>query len=147
MCSEQQHRINISAPNLINICVDEKQNDEISGRMYHCYSIEPVRFANIIELIRVTENLFDAIAFPQASTKTRKFVEEESDALGFSQKPERVVHQEEVVKNTGKIGTFITTVRFRQNSTWQGEFYWVEQEQMHDFTNILDFIRQLDCAL
>ena len=147
MSSAQQYRFNIAAPNLINVCVDTNLNGEISGRLYHCYSGEPVKFANIIELIRETEKLFDAIAFPQASTKTRTFGEEYKQQTQMAQRPARVVRQEDVVGNTGAIGTFITSVRFRQNSTWQGEFFWVEKEEVCQFANILDFIKQIDIAL
>ena len=147
MSSAQQYKFNISAPNLINICVDENQHGEISGRMYHCYSEEPVRFLNIVELIREAEKLFDTIAFPQASTKTRQLTEEGPQQEGRMERPLRVMHQEDVVGNTGELGTFITSVRFRQKSTWQGEFFWVEKEQKRQFANMLDFIKQMDDAL
>ena len=147
MSSAQQYRFNISAPNLINICIDEKHHGEISGRMYHCYSKEPVRFWNIVELLREAEKLFDAIAFPQASTKTRQLAEEYRQKEGYIERPVKVMLQEDVAGNTGELGTFITSVRFRQKSTWQGEFFWVEKEEKRQFANILDFIRQLDEAL
>lgn len=142
-----QQRINISAPNLINICVDDNQQGEISGRLYHYYNTEPVRFENIVELIRETENLFDVIAFPQASTRTRKFIDQGKKSIMPVQRPARVVRQEELLKNTGCMGTFITSVRYRQNSTWQGEFYWAENDVKRQFSNLLDFIRQIDTAL
>ena len=63
-------QINISMPNLINICVDEKEHGEISGRIYHCYDKEPMLFNNVVEMLRKIEDLFDRICFPQASTKT-----------------------------------------------------------------------------
>ena len=71
----QQYKINISAPNLLNICVDQREEGKISGRLYHCYKKEPIVFCDVVELIREAEKLFDAIGFPQASTKTRSFTE------------------------------------------------------------------------
>lgn len=147
MSSTQQYRFNISAPNLVNICVDKNHHGEISGRMYHCYSEEPVRFLNIVELIREAEKLFDAIAFPQASTKTRQFTEESRKQTAPMERPVKMMRQEDVAANAGELGTFITTVRFRQNSTWQGEFFWVEKEENRQFVNMLDFIRLIDDAL
>ena len=147
MSSAQQYRFNISAPNLINICVDEKNDEEISGRLYHCYSREAVRFTNIIELIREAEKLFDTIAFPQASTKTRQFADECRQQAEPVKRPAKVMHQEDVAGYTGKLGTFITSVRFRQKSTWQGEFFWMEKEENRQFANMLDFIRLIDDAL
>ncbi len=139
--------MNISSPNLINICIDQHQGGEISGRLYHCYDMQPVIFSNVIELLREAEKLFDEIAFPQASTKTRSFVEKSQLADTRIYRPERVVDQEKVVEHTGKIGTFITSVRFRQNSTWQGESYWIEKETVQQFANTLEFIKQIDIAL
>ena len=45
-------QINISMPNLINICVDEKEHGEIGGRIYHCYDKEPMLFHNVVEMLR-----------------------------------------------------------------------------------------------
>ena len=139
--------MNIATPNLVNICVDQHQNDEISGRLYHCYSAEPVMFSNIIELLREAEKLFDDISFPQASTKTRSLVEKTHEQSTQIHRLELVVDRESVVNHSGRIGTFITSVRFRQNSTWQGESYWIEKETVQQFANTLEFIKQIDIAL
>ena len=72
MENKKQPQINISMPNLINICVDEKNNGEFSGRLYHCYGKEAEPFHNVVELLRKVEDLFDRICFPQASTKTAR---------------------------------------------------------------------------
>ena len=70
-------QINISMPNLINICVNEKEHGEIKGELYHCYAKDSVLFGNVIELLTIAEKLYDTICFPQASTKTRTFLESE----------------------------------------------------------------------
>jgi hypothetical protein len=147
MGNVDKQRVNISAPNLLNICVDEVHGGEFKGRLYHCYSVEPVIFSNIIQLLREAEKLFDEISFPQASTKPRSFVDKDIMQNGFRQRPQRLVTQTELIKHSGEVGTFITSVRFRQNSTWQGEMYWVEQDEMMKFSNTLDFIKGLDVAL
>lgn len=138
---------NISAPNLMNICVDQNVGGELSGRLYHCYSEEPIMFSNIIELIREAEKLFDTIAFPQASTKTRSLVEKDDKPTVQVHRPGKVVLPNEVVQNSGELGSFVTNVRFRQNSTWQGEICWVEAGKTLQFSNTLDFIRVIDLAI
>ena len=139
--------VNFRTPNLINICVDQFNEGEIGGRFYHCYNQEPIQFANVVELLREAEKLFDDISFPQASTKTRSFVEKIQVQARRMQRPEPVVDQESVVSHNGELGTFVTTVKFRQNSTWQGEFYWLEGERAVKFSNTLDFIKQIVVAL
>lgn len=143
----QQYKGNIFIPNLLNICVDRNVCGEVSGRLYHCYSSEPILFANIIELIREAEKLFDTIAFPQASTKTRSFVEPDEQPAMQVRRPEKVVDPKVVTAHKGELVSFVTNVRFRQNSTWQGEFFWVEQGRTIMFSNTLDFIKQIDAVL
>lgn len=146
MGNTEQYR-GIITPNMINICVDESGAGEIMGRMYHCYSTEPVIFANIVELIREAEKLFDGIAFPQASTQARSFVEKENRVQGQCRRPEKIVDYEKVSAHRGRQGSFLTHVRFRQNATWQGDAYWLEQSKTLLFTNTLDFIKQIDAAI
>lgn len=147
MNNNQQYRRNISAPNLLNICVDSNHNGEVRGRVYHCYNLEPIVFFNVIELVREAEQFFDDIAFPQASTKTRSLIEKDNKTIIQVRRPEKVTTSEEVAQKRGELGTFLTNVRFRQNSTWQGEALWVEREKTIRFSNILDFIKELDEAL
>ena len=147
MSSLKQYRINISAPNLVNVCIDNNENGDMSGRMYCCYDKEPTLFSSVIDLLRKMENLFDAISFPQASTRTRMFRQNKEANARPQTKLEKVVSQEEIIKHTGRMGTFITSVRFRQNSTWQGDVFWMEEESMYQFADSLEFIRNIDRAV
>ena len=143
--SSTNFRFNISPPNLINICVDERLGGEISGRLYHCYSEQAVPFTSIVELITISEKLFEDIGFPQASTKTRTF--EEKTEIQPLPKLEKKVLQQELIKNRGKLGTFVLYVQFRQRSTWQGELSWLEKEQQIKFKNSLEFIKTIDQSI
>lgn len=136
--------INISAPNLVTICVDQSQDGEMSGRLYHCYTREPWRFFNVIQLLRQMEKLFDALSFPQASTQTRYFIEQEPAKLPLL---EKVAEQRELLSCRGEEGTFVVWVRFRQNSAWQGEMVWMEQERQEAFFSTLEFIKLISNAL
>lgn len=142
---EKYDCINISMPNLVNICVDEHKDGEISGRLYHCYKEDSILFSSIIDLLREMEALYDQISFPQASTRARQFGE--SEIQQRKQRPQKVVNQTEVIEYRGKLASFITSVRFRQNSTWQGEFFWAEQNLNRYFSNTLDFIKHIDNVL
>lgn len=141
METKKQYRVNISAPNLMNICVDGNEKGELKGRLYHCYTAESVHFSNVVDLIMEVERLCDAINFPQASTKTRSFTEKETVTVT---KPDKVLDQQEIIQHVGEMGTFITHIKFRQQSSWQGEYFWVEKEEVNRFTDTLDFIKQID---
>ena len=138
-------QVRISAPNLVNICVDDIKQGEMSGRLYHCYTQQEILFSNVVELLRHVEALYDSIAFPQASTKARTFGKpEESKRV---ERPEKIISQEEFIEYRGVIGTFLLFVKFRQNATWQGEVYWVEQDKKNFFSNMLDFVKIVDGAI
>ena len=145
MEKKQQYQINFSAPNLVNVCVDKTCDGEMSGKLYHCYAKDAIPFSNVVELIRIVDQLFDSISYPQASTKARSFIEAEEQPR--QQRPEKVVRNEELVQYRGALGTFMVFVKFRQNSTWQGEMVWMEQEEKKFFSNTLDLIKLVDYAL
>lgn len=143
--SNTTFRINISPRNLLNICVDSKDDGEISGRLYHCYKKEPVRFTSIVELITIAERLFEDIGYPQASTKARTF-EEKKETYPLS-KLTKMVEQKDLIQHRGEKGTFVTYVQYRQQSTWQGELSWMEKEEQIKFKNSLEFIKAIDQAI
>ena len=144
MEKKQQFHINISAPNLVNLCIDKNVGDELSGRLYHCFCREPLAFSNLIQMLNLMETFFDSISFPQASTKMRSFSGIDRFAVS---RPEKVADQKEIIVHSGEAGTFIICVKFRQNSEWQGELAWLEGEVTKDFSSTIEFVRLLDKAL
>lgn len=143
-----EYNVNRSAPNLLNICIDQVSQGELAGRIYHCYQKEAVIFETIVEMIRKSEMLFDILAFPQASTKTRSLLDQEKTTnIRVMERPKKIVDPLDVMAQTGDKGSFITNVKFRQNAEWQGEMLWVEKDTKFFFSNTLEFLKQLDSAL
>lgn len=141
----QHYYVNISAPNLVVICIDENDGEERAGRMYHCYSSEPRKFSSVVELIRIMEEFFDDIAYPQASTVTRYFqnTKKKKNVRYSKALPEKVAEQKEIIEYRGEKGTFITYVQFRQNSDWQGQISWAEKKSVYRFDSTLEFVKIL----
>lgn len=134
-------RINISMPNLINLCIDKFENEEITGKIYHRYQKEPIIFSSIIELLNITEELFDRISYPQASARTRRFVG--SRLKKRETPPEKVVDAKEVLAYRGERATFALCVKFRQNVSWQGEIFNRKNDSCRYFSSTLEFIKIL----
>ena len=44
-------------------------------------------------------------------------------------------------------GTFEISVKFMQNSTWQGQIHWVERNQKQNFRSALEMLKLMDEAL
>lgn len=55
----EEIRFNLAAPDLLCICVDDRQHGENSGRVYCCYSREAMYFAHEYQLIKIIERLLD----------------------------------------------------------------------------------------
>jgi len=45
------------------------------------------------------------------------------------------------------IGTFEITVKFKQNSTWQGQIHWIEKNKKQNFRSSLEMLKLMDEAL
>lgn len=46
-----------------------------------------------------------------------------------------------------KQGTFIVKIMSTQNSTWQGNVTWVEQNKVQNFRSALELMKMLDAAI
>lgn len=138
--------INYSAPNLTVVCIDTR--DE-GGRLYHRYQEAPEEFRQFAELILKMEELYDRLGYPQASLTMRRFNGQEEDAGAAAARlqmdPE--VDPEQLIRQRGKLATFLVHVKWRQMATWQGEALWMETGRKLFFESELDFLKILDAAV
>lgn len=137
-------KIALHAPNLVNVCIDKDDNGELGGRIYHCYDKNPWLFSNVIRMVELMEDLFDRISFPQASTKTRTFT---NTVHQGKEKLEKVSTPQEAISQRGEKGTFLIYVKYRQNSSWQGEVQWLENGGVSQFVSVLELLKLLSNAL
>ena len=47
----------------------------------------------------------------------------------------------------GKLATFVIQVQYRQNSSWQGQVIWVEENRKEHFRSALELMKLMDNAL
>lgn len=138
----------ISAPNLLNICIDSSKNGECGGRIWYLYKNWPILFTNTVDLIKKMDGFFDTLNYPEASTVSRTFYMEEK-----SRKPEEekeAVAQmavQELLEKKGDEATFIIHVKYRQNATWQGEVIWADKKKKKCFRSALELLKMIDSAL
>ena len=134
----------LAAPNLITVCVDESQDSEISGRLYHCYSQEPQSFENVVQLIRYMADFYDSIRFPESSVVLREFSPEKR---AMEKLHEKSVEYQQLMEQSGICATFHIFVKYRQNATWQGILAWKEGHQEMEFCSVLELIIEMDAIL
>lgn len=140
----------IYAPNLVCVCVDKVQKGSYRGRIWHQYSDKAVEYDGTISMIHKMEQLYDQWNFPQSSTRQRGFNERYKKVrvpLSEAGEEETYLDRERVWNENGDKGTFIVRVKYRQNSTWQGEVIWAEKNEKQYFRSALELLKMMDSAL
>ena len=122
MALVDKRAVDVSAPNLMSICIDENENHEKQGRFYHRYSVEPMLFTDLNSLLIEADRLMDKIDYPQASMRSRNFFDTQENRK--EKGAERVKTADEILNESGKKATFVVNVQYRQNATWQGKVLW-----------------------
>ena len=138
----------VYAPNVVCICADELTKTSCGGRLYTRYDSTSESFDDISALLLKIDRFFDKINYPEASTRSRSFNEDKTGSM----QPRKInleasVSGDEFLKNKGKIATFFVRVQSRQNSTWQGVFWWAEKDTETEFVSALDVLKLIDRAV
>lgn len=134
-------------PNLVCLCIDRNQDGEIGGKIYNRYSEEPENFDNMVQMIRKLEDFYDRISFPQSSMQLRGFVKEETAGDPGQEKIRELSDERVFFEKRGEYATLLVAVRYRQNATWQGDFYWVEEKKEEKFKSVLELLILIDNIL
>ena len=136
----------IGSPNGVVLCVDHASRWQIRGRLYHAYSREGLKIANMEQLLFELEHFYDSIDFPHPSTNNRTF-QGEIPHIGHRAGKEKVMSDEELLGRHGDLGTFIIRVQHRQNSSWQGRITWMDQDNTAYAGSEVDKLKVVDSAL
>ncbi len=142
----QQVRVNWSAPNFVNVCIDEQNEGELAGRFFHCYDKEPIKFAHFLEMFSRMEELFETIRYPQAKVYDRSFTGER-ETLSAKEKLQPVWQSRAFGTERGRCATFYVVVKGRDHASWQGDIVWVEQEVSKSFRSARELLILMDQAL
>lgn len=141
------------APNLVTVCIDNYENGDFTGSFWNQYETRPYLFRGSADLLFQMEDLYDRWNFPQRSTNCRSFRQAESEPTLI--RPENLVRVKRGKKmglhniqdKRGKRGTFIVQVQYRQNSSWQGQVVWAEENKREHFRSALELMKLIDSAL
>lgn len=146
----------------MSVCVDDRRNSDIRGRLYHRGRPEPVLFENAGQALNEMEKWCDQVGYPQPEVVVRKFKTKTSvpdggtvekryknqEQLNIRKTEEAVsVASEELLNEEGNKGTFVVHIKYRQNATWQGQVMWAEKKQTCSFRSALELLKLIDSAL
>lgn len=143
--------------NIVTLCVDAWKENDIIGRLFHCYRQEPYVIGQAIEIFGILEHFFDEIQYPQATSRTRQFIEKKEPVASTKYGNSLVSHtvnkedlqkqRERIFKERGKKATFLLGVVSRVNASWQGELYWIEEDTLWQFSSDMELMALLDYAI
>lgn len=136
-----------SLPNMVMVCVDGVENGDIYGRYFHRYKKEETFFPDSATLVIEMERFYDAIGYPQAATKTRKFMERKGGRIPAKEHMAVISNGQDLIQLRGKLATFLVGVTSRQNASWQGQVTWADKNITKNFRSTLELIKLMDGAI
>ena len=144
------------ARNLISICVDDNENADYQGCLWHQYSDDPIPFVSASSMLTIMDNLMDDWDFPQKGLEQREFVQKEHQTHKRKQTSDDELTIDKIQKQhgtrniqgkKGKLATFIVQVAFRQNATWQGHVVVVSTNEKKSFSSVMELLRIMDKSI
>lgn len=136
-----------SLPNMVMVCVDGVENGDIYGRYFHRYKKEETFFLDSATLVIEMERFYDAIGYPQAAIKTRKFIERKGGRIPAKEHMAVISDSQTLMQFRGKLATFLVGVTSRQNASWQGDVVWMEQQIRKHFCSDMELVVFVDDAV
>lgn len=123
---------------LTMVYVDSYQDNVLKGWFQNPYLKTPQHFNSLADFITKIESMLDLMGLPQSFSASRSF-----------KKPNSVRSPEarEAFLKQGDKATFCLSIRFRQNSSWQGTIKWLENRSTQNFRSVLELIILMDSAL
>ncbi|MDY3617825.1 hypothetical protein [Agathobaculum sp.] len=125
----------------ILLCIDTSRRGELTGRAYGGNPRRAVSFSAMLPLLRLIDGWLDENPVTERPEQRRGLLP------GAPPEHGRFCRLETAAERPGHVATFIIRVRFRQNSSWQGEAVWLERERKVFFRSALELLRMIDDAL
>ena len=122
------------------ICINRCEGNRISGKFRHLYIDRGIPFDSLWALIRSADQLMDRLKIPQAMTKQRSFRETGSRDAEIFSSPPALLDRPWLENCRGRHATLFLFVRYRQNSSWQGEVIWLEKQRTVSFRSVLELL-------
>ena len=132
---------------MVMVCVDGVENGDIYGRYFHRYKKEETFFPDSATLVIEMERFYDAIGYPQAATKTRKFMEREREKVPAKEHMTVIYDSQTLMQFRGKLATFLVGVTSRQKASWQGDGVLMEQKIRKHFCSDMELVVFVDDAV
>lgn len=101
----------------------------------------PIRFSQTAQMVVGLEDVLERQNYPRASVGIRTFGKRRKD-----KEAAEMELKEQTEQNSDK-ATFVVTVLYSQNATWQGTLKWLEGGREEKFRSALELIKLMDSAV
>ena len=138
----------IYGKNLICVCVESCENNDVQGVLWTPYEEDSIGFSNFYEMVMLMDKLYDNWDFPQRTTSYRTFGKK--NKLEDYHNPNSIRKREPIrdVKSfRGEVATLLVQVKFRQYTSWQGQVLWTEGKKKIHFRSVLEFMKLVNSAV
>lgn len=129
----------------------ECHEKSVEGEFRHLYARENQTFNSISEFIYKLELMLEQIKVPQATTRCRKGWGNPHKCRCGDDKdaPEKQWEfSEEPLMISGSTGLFfLIHIRYRCNSSWQGEIRWLKKNYTMMFRSVLELLMVLESTI
>lgn len=125
------------------ICIDENGIDW-KGKIYNSILNKEITFYSVNDLVIKLEELMDVLCYPQRGTDIRSFANKNKERTLLRKERLKSMEASKDIELKGKKATFVVKVAYRQNSSWQGEITWVEENKTQRFRSALELIKLID---
>jgi hypothetical protein len=135
------------------ICVDDIENNIVSGKVFSRRLKDPIDFPDLNSLVLRLDKLMDEQNYPQAFQRKRSFkppaprtarssgsIEEHDDGRPY-------MDEKTVSAAAGAKATFVLQVISRQNTNWQGFVDFLDGGGNKDFESELGFLELVKAFL
>lgn len=128
----------------------ELQEKSVTGEFRNLYIQGEETFDSISEFIYKLELMLEDIKVPQSTTNCRKGWESMSDKSKHRKNKKEPHRQwdflsEPTMDGIGKTGEFfLIQIRYRCNTSWQGEIRWLKKKNKMMFRSVLELLMVLE---
>ena len=123
--------------NQIFVSLDKSKSD-LCGTIMHNSLPEMKYFSGIEQLLKWIDVIMKQPGFPESTVKYRSFKdgEKKMDKMPM-----------EFTTEHGEKATFVVSVMYCQNATWQGTVKWLEGGRTEKFRSLLELIKLMDSTI
>lgn len=135
--------VNATKP-VFYVLADHKDNADIRGRVLDRDTVYLGKFNSIMQLPTMMDEYCGKFKYPQKTHELRTF-NNENTTVAVDRGEEKMAEEKVLAK--GEKATFLVTIRYRQNATFQGSIKWLEANEERNFRSELEMIKLMDDAV